>query len=378
MVSGATPMRIRKVVPVPDEQEVAVPTPEVASEPLDGTKLGPVASKILDFMKSQVVGQEEAIEKICTYHQIYEAGLDSPGKPVASLFLMGPTGVGKTRSVEVLAEAIHGTPKAFLKIDCGEYQMDHEVAKLIGAPPGYLGHRETKPLLTQQALTSVSSDKSRLSLVLFDEIEKSAPSMWRLLMGILDKGQLSLGDNTTVDFTNSMIFFTSNLGVKEINALISPSLGFTPGTEFSDVGSGKLAIKIQAVTDKAIERAFPLEFINRLDDKIVFNPLDHEDLLKVEDLEFERIQKRINASAPIRVVLSPEAREWLSTVGFDAKFGARQLKRQLERYLVRPLANIIQSQQVVRGDTVVVSCNQSGLQFIKESVDGKSPEAINA
>ncbi len=157
---------------------------------------------------------------------MFQAGLAPEGRPVGVFLLLGPTGTGKTKTVEALAEVLHGSEKNVLKVDCGEFQMEHEVAKLIGAPPGYLGHRETQPMLTQQKLNAVTSEKCAISLVLFDEIEKAAPSMTRLLLGVLDKGILRLGDNSTVNFEKSLVFLTSNLGAREMLREINPEFGF--------------------------------------------------------------------------------------------------------------------------------------------------------
>src|ERR1700685_94964 len=157
-------------------------------------------------LKDLLVGQPEAIDTIIPYIQMHQAGLAPEGRPVGVVLLLGPTGTGKTRTVEALAEVLHGSSKNLLKVDCGEFQMEHEVAKLIGAPPGYLRHRETQPILTQQKLSSVTSEKCQLSIVLFDEIEKAAPSMTRLLLGVLDKAVLRLGDNTAVNFEKSLVF----------------------------------------------------------------------------------------------------------------------------------------------------------------------------
>src|SRR5215469_4877102 len=178
------------------------------------------------ILSQKVVGQPAATRVIVPYVQMFQAGLAPEGRPVGVFLLLGPTGTGKTKTVEALAEVLHGSAKNILKVDCGEFQMEHEVAKLIGAPPGYLGHRETQPMLTQQKLNSVASDKSELSLVLFDEIEKAAPSMSRLLLGVLDKAILRLGDNSTVNFEKSLVFLTSNLGAREMLREINPDFGF--------------------------------------------------------------------------------------------------------------------------------------------------------
>ena len=181
-----------------------------------------LAARLSDLL----VGQPDAIETIVPYIQMHEAGLSPEGRPVGVMLLHGPTGTGKTRTVEALAEVLHGSGKNLLKVDCGEFQMEHEVAKLIGAPPGYLGHRETQAMLNQAKINGVASEGSDISIILFDEIEKAAPSMTRLLLGILDRANLRLGDNTTVNFERTLIFMTSNLGAKSIQRANKPDFGF--------------------------------------------------------------------------------------------------------------------------------------------------------
>ena len=200
------------------------------------------------MLSHKVVGQPTAVEAIVPYVQVYQAGLAPEGRPAGVFLLLGPTGTGKTKTVEALAEVLHGSEKNVLKVDCGEFQMEHEVAKLIGAPPGYLGHRETQPMLTQQKLNSVASEKSSLSLVLFDEVEKAAPSLTRLLLGILDKAVLRLGDNTTVNFERSLIFLTSNLGSRGMMKEIRPDFGFEASVpkERCDVGRKLESIGVSA------------------------------------------------------------------------------------------------------------------------------------
>src|SRR5271157_4831977 len=207
--------------------EGAVEKPRVSQ----GRSRKPSVDPIEDLtavLSQKVVGQPAATRVIVPYIQMYQAGLAPEGRPVGVFLLLGPTGTGKTKTVEALAEVLHGSEKNVLKVDCGEFQMEHEVAKLIGAPPGYLGHRETQPMLTQQKLNAVTSEKCSLSLVLFDEIEKAAPSMTRLLLGVLDKGIPRLGDNSTVNFEKSLVFLTSNLGSREMLREMNPDFGFQP------------------------------------------------------------------------------------------------------------------------------------------------------
>ena len=217
---------------------------------------GEPPADLAGVLAAKVVGQRNVIEAIIPAIEMFQAGLAPDRRPVGVFLLLGPTGTGKTRTVEALAEALHGSIRNMLKIDCGEFQMEHEVAKLIGAPPGYLGHRETQPMLTQQKLASVTSDECGLSIVLFDEIEKAAPSMARLLLGVLDRGVLRLGDNATVDFQNSIIFMTSNLGAREMMRAMNPSFGFQSGGFQSASSSADPAAKLRTISLHAVKRRF--------------------------------------------------------------------------------------------------------------------------
>src|SRR2546421_5212192 len=189
--------------------------------PLDPSKR---STDTIDFqaaLRSKIVGQEEGVHALVDLYQVFRAGLNAPGRPVGNLLFLGPTGSGKTRVVEAMAEALFGDPRAVIKIDCAEFQHSHEIAKLIGSPPGYLGHRETHPLLTQEALNQWHTDKLKLSLLLFDEIEKASDALWQLLFGILDKATLTLGGNRRVDPSGGMIFMTSHLGAHEMDELMT-------------------------------------------------------------------------------------------------------------------------------------------------------------
>src|SRR5437868_9768668 len=187
-------------------------------------------------LRRKIVGQDSAIEKVAEIYQMFLAGLNAPSRPVGNFLFLGPTGSGKTRVVEAMAESLFGDPRAVVKIDCAEFQHSHEIAKLIGSPPGYLGHRETHPLLSQETLNQHHTDKVKLSFVLFDEIEKASDALWNLLLGILDKATLTLGDNRKVDFSSTMVFLTSNLGAAEMSSLLNPRLGFH-GPSLDDTGS---------------------------------------------------------------------------------------------------------------------------------------------
>ena len=269
------------------------------------------AGDLIAILSQKVVGQPTATRVIVPYIQMFQAGLAPEGRPVGVFLLLGPTGTGKTKTVEALAEVLHGTEKNVLKVDCGEFQMEHEVAKLIGAPPGYLGHRETQPMLTQQKLNAVTSEKCALSLVLFDEIEKAAPSMTRLLLGVLDKGLLRLGDNSTVNFEKSLVFLTSNLGAREMMREINPDFGFQSVRPTVRVD---LTGKLQSIALVAVRKRFSPEFVNRIDCIITYQPLTAESLSTILDLQIADLQNHVNTRLGARsftLEVPLEARQFL-------------------------------------------------------------------
>src|ERR1700736_1855395 len=294
---------------------------------LDPTKTGKQAEDLENRLRHFVVGQDEAIHQIVKAYQTHLAGLSPVGRPLGNFLFLGPTGSGKIRIVEATAEALLKNPRAVIKIDCAEFQHSHEIAKLIGSPPGYLGHRETHPLLSQEVLNQYHTDRIKLSFVLFDEIEKASDALWNLLLGILDKATLTLGDNRRVDFSAAMVFLTSNLGAAEMSALVSPRLGFHVPS-FED--NAKLGARISDAGIAAARRKFTPEFINRLDKIVVFKSLGAEELRRIVDIELEMVQQRIQtacASEPFLVNVTDTAREFLLTKGTDVRYGARPLKR---------------------------------------------------
>src|SRR5216110_787014 len=213
--------------------------------PLDPSKTGRDAESLEGNLRKMIVGQDEAIQQIVNMYQMSLTGMSVPGRPIGNFLFLGPTGSGKTRIVEATAESLLKNPRVVIKIDCAEFQHSHEIAKLIGSPPGYLGHRETHPLLSQETLNQHHTEKIKLSFVLFDEIEKASDALWNLLLGILDKATLTLGDNRKVDFSAAMVFLTSNLGATEMSSLLSPRLGFHAPT-VEDTGSAKLSARISS------------------------------------------------------------------------------------------------------------------------------------
>jgi ATP-dependent Clp protease ATP-binding subunit ClpB len=264
---------------------------------LDPNRTGKDATDLEIGLRRQVVGQDEAIEQIARVYQIHRTGLSPQGRPIGDFLFLGPTGSGKTKVVEATAQALLGNPRAIVKIDCAEYQHSHEIAKLIGSPPGYPGHRETQALLSQEVLNQHHTEKMKMSLVLFDEIEKASDSLWNLLLGILDKATLTLGDNRRVDFSRAMIFMTSNLGAAEVNSLITPRLGFRLREADSASDQVKLAARLSRTGVAAARRKFSPEFLNRLDKIVVFKALSVKELRRILDIELEAVHRRIEAAS---------------------------------------------------------------------------------
>ena len=325
---------------------------------LDPHKTGRQAEHLESSLRHLIVGQDEAIHQIVRAYQTHLAGLSPVGRPIGNFLFLGPTGSGKTRVVEATAEALLKNSRAVIKIDCAEFQHSHEIAKLIGSPPGYLGHRETHALLSQEALNQHHTEKLKLSFLLFDEIEKASDAVWNLLLGILDKGTLTLGDNRKVDFSSTMVFMTNNLGAAEIDSLVTPRLGFhSPSFEDAGCNSG-LDARISDAGIAAARRKFTPEFINRLDKIVVFKSLGIEELRQIVDIELELVQQRIQAAAgsrPFLVEITDSAKEFLLVEGTDFRYGARHLKRAIERLLVQPLSNLMATSQIRSGDCVRVS-----------------------
>jgi len=310
-----------------------------------------MASDLLTTLSERVVGQLPALEAIVPYVHMYQAGLAAEGRPVGVFLLLGPTGTGKTRTVEALAEAVHGSERNVLRIDCGEFQMEHEVAKLIGAPPGYLGHRETTPMLNQQKLNAVTSERSNLSIVLFDEIEKAASSLNRLQLGVLDKALLRLGDNTTVNFERSLIFLTSNLGARGMNREIRPEFGFD---SMVDRVRPNVQRKLESIALNAVKKRFSPEFVNRIDIISTYCPLSHDALALILEHQLDDLRRHIQArlgARAFRIELTTAARSFLLRKGTSPEYGARELKRTVQRKLIQPLATL-----VVRGAIEPGSC----------------------
>ena len=320
---------------------------------LDPTLRSVESQEFQAALEEKIVGQEEGVRALVDLYQVYCAGMSSMGRPVGNLLFLGPTGSGKTRIVEAAAEILFGDPRAVIKVDCAEFQHSHEIAKLIGSPPGYLGHRETHPLITQEALAQYHTEKLKLSFLLFDEIEKASDARWQLLLGILDKATLTLGDNRRVDLSATMIFLTSNLGGGEITELMTGGMGFV---QPSDKTEDKLDVKVERTAQEAAKKKFSPEFMNRLDKVVVFHPLHLEQLEQILEIELGMVQQRVldTGRGQFLFRVTPAARRFLLQEGTDLKYGARHLKRAIEKHVVYPLANLLATEQVRFGDMLVV------------------------
>ncbi len=352
---------------------------------LNPDKKSPRAADFEDKLSALIVGQERAVRRMSGLYQIYLAGMQNPTRPIGTMLFLGPTGSGKTRVVEAAAGVLFDDEHAVVKIDCAEFQHSHEIAKLIGSPPGYLGHRETSPMLTQENLDKSHTEDTKLTFVLFDEIEKASDSLWQLLLGILDKATLTLGDNRNVDFSNTIVIMTSNLGAREMSEMISGGIGFAPKAS-KDSEDTEIDTKIYRTALEAAKRKFSPEFMNRIDKVVVFRSLKEHHLRKILDIELAAVQERITQSAGTKFVFEclDGAKEFLLREGIDLKYGARHLKRSIERFLVYPLSNLVATEQVETGDLVIVDfdeeeekmtfAKQAGKMIVAEPEEISEPE----
>jgi len=313
-----------------------------------------LSSEMVALLSKKIVGQPGALERITPYIQMHQAGLTPEGRPIGVFLLLGPTGTGKTRTVEVLAELLHGSHQRYLRIDCGEFQLDHEVSKLIGSPPGYLGHKETVPILSRERLSEATSPACDVSLVLFDEIEKAAPAMTQMLLGVLDKATLKLGDNTSVNFEKSLIFLTSNLGAREMMRELTPTFGFEGMTPRD---REETFDKLESIALGAVRRKFSPEFVNRIDAVVTYQPLTSESLGQILEHQISELQNHVNSRLGSRcfdIEIDEPAKEFLLRRGTSVEYGARELKRTVHRFLTQPLATMVAESRIAPGSRVLV------------------------
>lgn len=336
------------------------------------TRLVDLSNPLVSALAQRLVGQPAAINTIVPYIQKYQAGLCRAGRPIGVFLLLGPTGTGKTRTIEALAEVLHGSAKKMLKVDCAEFQMEHEVAKLIGAPPGYLGHRETQPMLTQQKLNGVSSEAHDIAIILFDEIEKAANSMTRLLLGVLDKATLRLGDNTSVNFEKTLIFMTTNLGAEKMAKALIPNFSFESMLGVSK--SSDMLVELEKIGMAAVRRKFPPEFVNRIDATITYQPLNSDSLAAILDQQIvdlqEHIDSRLGARA-FRLDVPTRTRQWLLEIATREQYSAGELKRTLHRELIQRVVELLSNARVQPSSHVRAGLSRSRdriiLRFVKKN-----------
>lgn len=370
------------------EMELEIQSGLMETVLLNPEQKGLRAEEFEQELSNRIIGQEQAVQRLGGLYQIFLAGMNPTNRPIGTMLFLGPTGSGKTRVVEAAAEVLFGHPNAIIKIDCAEFQHSHEIAKLIGSPPGYLGHRETSPLLTQENLDRYQTEDTKISLVLFDEIEKASDSLWQLLLGILDKATLTLGDNRRVDFSQTIVVMTSNLGAREMSELVTGGIGFAPAQSASN--GANVDDKICRTGVDAARRNFSPEFMNRIDTVVAFRSLSEDNLRQILDLELQSLQHRIMVSAGAKFIFecSRAAKDMILKDGLDFRYGARHLKRAIERLLVQPLANLVATVQVGLGDLIQVEVDpETGqLMFLKRAAgslisaspaSNVAPESVN-
>ena len=296
-------------------------------------------AKLLHMEKSlekRVVGQNEAVRAVSNAVRRARAGLQDPNRPIGSFLFLGPTGVGKTELTKALAEFLFDDDTAMVRIDMSEFMEKHSVARLIGAPPGYVGYEEGG-VLTEAVR------RRPYQVILFDEVEKAHHDVFNVLLQVLDDGRLTDGQGRTVDFRNTVIILTSNLG-----------------TEFLSVGEGADSPQQRAQVMGAVRAHFRPEFLNRLDEIILFHRLSRGDMDKIVDIQIARLQKLL-ADRKIEIALDNKAREWLAQAGYDPVYGARPLKRVIQRRLQDPLAEMLLEGKIADGSSVTASAGKRGL-----------------
>jgi ATP-dependent Clp protease ATP-binding subunit ClpA len=296
----------------------------------------------------RIVGQPDGTDALSCVLEKYQSGFYDRTKPIASLLFLGPTGVGKTGTAEAFAEGLFGDPKHLMKVDCAEFQHSHEIAKLIGSPPGYLGHNETHPFFTNKAVQALQTQELPFTILVFDEIEKANDSLWNLLLGILDKGTLTTGTNELVDLAPTIIIMTSNVGSAELSD--ETTIGFTGGTK------ARSDSQMKEIAMSAARKKFTPEFLNRLDQIVVFKTLTQKDLDGILSLELDKLWDRVasHSKIPFKVNVSPAAFKQILKEGYDRRYNARNLKRTIEKHVALPLGRLVSTGQIMPSDTIIV------------------------
>lgn len=333
---------------------------------IDPDKLSLEAKELEKGLLARVVGQDRAVMQLVRTMQMFKSGLQNPNRPIGVLLFLGPTGSGKTKLVEALAECLFGHKDRMLKIDCAEYQHDHEIAKLIGSPPGYLGHDKTPARLSQAIIDKHQRQSMKMTIVLFDEIEKAGEGLYELMLGMMDKGKITLGNNQTVDLTKCIIVMTSNEGSSELQKIMS---GSTIG--FGTADSAGMDQDIWKAAKEALKRKFAPEFLNRINRSIVFHQLDDESLKKIVNIELDSIQDRILMAGHFIILrVTDEAKDFIRKEGTDTTFGARELNRAIERYVVEPVSSLLATKQVRSTDMLTAEYNAGAEKLFFTKMEG--------
>ena len=342
-------------------------------------------------LTERVVGQDQAIDSLlCAFSRLL-SGLHDPSRPLLTALLLGPTGVGKTETARALAEALFGSERAMVRVNCEEYVHGHEISKLLGSPPGYVGS-QIEPLLSQRRIDEAhrglreewiafpgeipgiaerlfgNEGDRYVSVVLFDEIEKAHPVVWDALLGILEDGMLTLGNNTTTDFTRSIILMTSNVGSREMGEVLERRpVGFHADPEAEKPTEAEIVDTALA----SVTEVFPYEFLNRFDEVLVYSPLGRQELDRIFDKFLADVHARTvrQAQVPLVIRVSDEARALIVDLGTDPRFGARPLRRAIERLLVDQLSRFIAASRLRPGDIVDVEVANGELAFYRISKD---------
>jgi len=310
-----------------------------------------------DSLKGKVIGQDNAVEKVVKAIQRNRAGLKDPNKPIGSFFFLGPTGVGKTQLAKVLAKYLFDTEEALIRIDMSEYMEKFSISRLVGAPPGYVGYEEGGQLTEKVR-------RKPYSIILLDEIEKAHPDVFNLLLQVLDDGHMTDGLGRKIDFKNTILIMTSNIGARQLQEF-GTGVGF--GTKAKEEAREENS---KAVIQNALRKAFSPEFLNRVDDMIMFRNLSREDIHKIIDLELDKLYSRIT-NLGYQIELSSEAKDFIVEQGYDEKFGARPLKRAIQKFIEDPLAEAIINNSIQEGDVVTLGKAKDRDEL---TLEGKKPK----
>jgi ATP-dependent Clp protease ATP-binding subunit ClpC len=289
-------------------------------------------------LRGKVIGQDEAVSKVVKAIQRNRAGLKDPNKPIGSFFFLGPTGVGKTQLAKVLAKYLFDSEDALIRIDMSEYMEKFSISRLVGAPPGYVGYEEGGQLTEKVR-------RKPYSIILLDEIEKAHPDVFNLLLQVLDDGHMTDGLGRKIDFKNTILIMTSNIGARQL-ADFGSGVGF--GTKAKEESRDENA---KSVIQNALRKAFSPEFLNRIDDMILFKSLQREGIHKIIDLELQKLYGRIN-DLGYNIELTEKAKDFIVENGYDEKFGARPLKRAIQKFIEDPLAEEIIRASLQEGDKI--------------------------